>query len=71
MVKAALTDAAAEPSLPTKISKTTPCKVAGDRRRGGSENARKHGLFTKVATAERKRIEALLAAARKMLQELK
>ena len=37
----------------------------------GNQNARKHGLFTKVATAERKQIEALLADARKLLQEMK
>jgi hypothetical protein len=37
----------------------------------GNCNAHKHGLFTKVAIAERKRIQALLADARKLLQELK
>ena len=37
----------------------------------GNQNARKHGLFTKVANNERKQIEALLADARKLLQELK
>ncbi|WP_192740698.1 HGGxSTG domain-containing protein [Bradyrhizobium sp. OAE829] len=37
----------------------------------GNQNARKHGLFTKAATAERKEIEALLADARKLLQEMK
>jgi hypothetical protein len=37
----------------------------------GNRNARKHGLFTKVAIAERRRIQALLADARKLLQELK
>ncbi len=36
-----------------------------------NQNARQHGLFTKVAIAERKRIQALLADARKLLQELK
>ena len=35
-----------------------------------NQNARRHGLFTKVAIAERKRIQALLADARKLLQEL-
>ena len=37
----------------------------------GNRNARRHGLFTKVAIAERKRIQAVLADARKLLQELK
>ena len=37
----------------------------------GNQNARKHGRFTGEAIAERKRIEALLADARKLLQELK
>jgi len=37
----------------------------------GNQNARKHGLFTKAAIAERKQIQALLADARKLLQEMK
>jgi uncharacterized protein YjcR len=37
----------------------------------GNQNARKHGLFTRVAIAERKQIQALLADARKLLQEMK
>jgi uncharacterized protein YjcR len=36
-----------------------------------NQNARKHGLFTRAAIAERKRIQALLADARKLLWELK
>jgi uncharacterized protein YjcR len=36
-----------------------------------NQNARKHGLFTKAATAERKQIEAMLADARKLLQRMK
>jgi len=36
----------------------------------GNENARKHGLFTKDATAERRRIRALLGEARKLLQAM-
>lgn len=36
-----------------------------------NQNARKHGLFTKVATAERKQIQAMLADARKLLQQMK
>jgi hypothetical protein len=37
----------------------------------GNHNARKHGLFTGGAIAERKRIQALLGEAQKLLQELK
>jgi uncharacterized protein YjcR len=37
----------------------------------GNHNARKHGLFTKDALAERKAIQALLGEARKLLQEMK
>jgi hypothetical protein len=37
----------------------------------GNQNARQHGLFTRDAIAERKRIQALLAEARKFLQEMK
>ena len=37
----------------------------------GNQNARQHGLFTKVAIAERKQIQALLGEARKLLQEMK
>lgn len=37
----------------------------------GNQNARKHGHFTKDAIAERKRIQALLVDARKLLREMK
>ena len=37
----------------------------------GNRNARKHGLFTGKAIAERKRVQALLADTRKFLQEMK
>ena len=37
---------------------------------GGNQNARRHGLFTGDAITERKQIEALLAEARKLLQEM-
>ena len=37
----------------------------------GNRNARKHGLFTREAIAERKRIQALLGEARKFLQAMK
>ena len=36
-----------------------------------NQNARKHGLFTKATIAERKRIQALLVDAHKLLQEMK
>jgi hypothetical protein len=45
--------------------------VPGSGAPGRNRNARKHGLFTKAAIAERKRIEALLADARELLEELK
>jgi hypothetical protein len=37
----------------------------------GNQNARRHGLFTSDAIAERKQIRALLGEARKLLQEMK
>jgi hypothetical protein len=36
-----------------------------------NRNARKHGLFTGDAIAERRRIQALLGEARKLLEEMK
>lgn len=36
-----------------------------------SDHARKHGLFTRQAIAERKQIQALLGEARKFLQAMK
>ena len=38
---------------------------------GGNQNARKHGRFTRDAIAGRRRIQALLGEARKLLQEMK
>lgn len=37
----------------------------------GNQNAHQNGLFTRDVIAERKRIQALLADARKMLQTMK
>ena len=37
----------------------------------GNQNARRHGLFTGEAIAERKQVQALLGEARKLLQEMK
>ena len=51
------------------------CRMHGGAPESGAprrnQNARKHGLFTKVATAKRKQIQALLTDARKLLQEMK
>ncbi|SDN70162.1 HGGxSTG domain-containing protein [Afipia sp. GAS231] len=51
------------------------CRMHGGARKSGApkgnRNARKHGLFTGAVIAERKRIQDLLAEARKLLQELK
>jgi hypothetical protein len=43
----------------------------GTRRTNVNLNARKHGLFTKDAIAERREIRALLGEARKLLEEMK
>ena len=43
----------------------------GSGARRGNQNARQHGLFTRDAIAERKRIQALLGEARKLLQKMK
>ena len=37
----------------------------------GNRNARKHGLFTREAIAERRQIQALLSGAWKLLDEMK
>jgi hypothetical protein len=37
----------------------------------GNRNARQHGLFTRDAIAERRRIQVLLGEARKFLQAMK
>jgi uncharacterized protein YjcR len=37
----------------------------------GNRNARKHGLFTRDAIAERKQVQALLGEARRFLQAMK
>jgi hypothetical protein len=36
-----------------------------------NQNARKHGLFTRDAIAERRQIQTLLGEARKLLEEMK
>jgi hypothetical protein len=50
------------------------CRMHGGAPGSGApranRNARKHGLFTNDATAERRQIQALLGAARKLLKEM-
>jgi hypothetical protein len=51
------------------------CRMHGGVPKSGvpsrNQNARKHGLFTRAAISERKRIQALLADTRKLLREMK
>jgi hypothetical protein len=51
------------------------CRMHGGARGSGApranRNARKHGLFTRDAIAERRRIRALLGETRKLLEGMK
>lgn len=51
------------------------CRMHGGAYGSGApranRNARKHGLFTRDAIEERRRIQALLGAARKLLEDMK
>jgi len=51
------------------------CRMHGGARGSGApsenQNARKHGMFTRDAIAERRQIQALLGEARKLLEEMK
>jgi len=51
------------------------CRMHGGEQGSGApranQNARKHGLFTRDALAERRQIQALLGEARKLLEEMK
>ncbi|HXI08048.1 MAG: HGGxSTG domain-containing protein [Bradyrhizobium sp.] len=51
------------------------CRMHGGAPGSGApranQNARTHGLFTRDAIAERRRIHALLGEARKLLEEMK
>jgi uncharacterized protein YjcR len=51
------------------------CRMHGGAQGSGApranQNARKHGLFTRDAIAERRQIQALLGEARKLLEEMK
>jgi len=45
--------------------------AAGSGAQRANQNARKHGLFTRDAIAERREMRALLGEARKLLEEMK
>ena len=51
------------------------CRMHGGASEAGApranQNARKHGLFTGDAIAERRQIQALLGEARKLLEEIR
>jgi uncharacterized protein YjcR len=51
------------------------CRMHGGTQGSGApkanQNARKHGLFTKDAIAERRQIQALLGEARKLVERMK
>ena len=51
------------------------CRMHGGAQGSGApranRNARKHGLFSRDAIAERRQIQALLGEARKLLEEMK
>jgi hypothetical protein len=51
------------------------CRMHGGAQGSGApranRNARKHGLFTGDAIAERRRIQVLLGQARKLMEEMK
>ena len=57
------------------VSGRKRCRMHGGAPGSGApkanRNARKHGLFTADAIAERRRIQALLGEARKLLEEMK
>jgi hypothetical protein len=51
------------------------CRMHGGAERSGApkanQNARKHGLFTRNAIAEREQIQTLLGETRRLLEEMK
>jgi hypothetical protein len=57
------------------VSGRKRCRMHGGAQGSGApkanRNAWKHGLFTRDAIAERRRIQALLGEARKLLEEMK
>ena len=58
-----------------KVHGKERCRMHGGAQGSGApranQNARKHGLFTRDAITERRRIQALLSEARKLLEEMK
>jgi hypothetical protein len=57
------------------VSGKKRCRMHGGAHGSGApranQNARKHGLFTRDAIAERRQIQALLGEARKLLEGMK
>ena len=57
------------------VSGRKRCRMHGGAQGSGApranQNARKHGLFTSDAIVERRRIQALLGEARKLLEEMR
>ena len=57
------------------VSGRKRCRMHGGAPGSGApranRNARKHGLFTRGALAERRQIQVLLGEARKLLEEMK
>jgi len=66
---------AGEPCHAPAIRGKRRCRMHGGMVKSGApkgnRNARKHGLFTGDAIAERRQIQALLGEARKLLEEMK
>jgi len=57
------------------VSGRKRCRMRGGAYGSGAprenQNARKHGLFTRDAIAERRRIQALLGKARRLMEEIR
>ena len=64
-----------DPCRAPAVRGKTRCRMHGGAPGSGApranRNARKHGKFTGEAIAERRRIQALLSEARKLLEEMK
>jgi uncharacterized protein YjcR len=61
----------ASPRCGAKTRSGGACRSPGSGAPRANQNARKHGLFTRDAIAERRQIQALLGEARKLLEEMK
>ena len=59
------------PAVPAKKRCRMHGGAKGSGAPRGNQNARQRGLFTNDAIVERKQVQALLAEARKLLQEMK